>query len=120
MPGYAFKFNEHGTFTPEGRTKIANAEEHNRKLEAAEIANLKTHPEHVTLYISSGPHALAIITWLGTVVSDSCMIGPRRQIGFGYHTYRRSVDCRIFGARYVGWWCESSGEYVRLRKATKQ
>lgn len=61
-----------------------------------------------------------ITTFLGTEVATGVCIGSKAQVGFGFHTYRRSVDCRIFGVRYVGWFMESSGDYCRLRKAKVQ
>lgn len=130
---YAFTFDNHGTFTPAGRQEISDVGAHNKELERAEIEMMKTHPERLFLYVHHSKNHLpktirarhagipfSITTWLGTQVSESAIFGPRVNVGFGFHTYRRSVDCVIFGARYVGWYFESSGQYCRLRKAKRQ
>jgi hypothetical protein len=121
---YAFAFENHGTFTPSGRQEISDVGAHNRELERMEIEMLKSHPDRLFLYVRMHDHlkqvSSAITTWLGTVVSERCFIGYRVNVGFGMHTYRRSVDCTIFGVRYVGWYMESSGSYCRLRKAKQQ
>jgi hypothetical protein len=123
---YAFNFKNHGTFTPSGKDdSIQDADAHNRELERAEIEMLKQHPDKLFLYVKHGtdgyPHS--ITTWLGTVVNDfgrqTPVFGNKVHVGFGY-SYRRSVDCVIFGVRYVGWYFESSGSYCRLRKAKNQ
>jgi len=119
----------------------------NRWREEREIEWLRTAPDRVFLYVAKvdtteetyqdalakgwtpettkrenwASHRWEIRTWLGTRVSDGrALIGSRRSIGFGYHSYRRAVDCRIFGVRYVGWYMESSGDYCRLRKSKVQ
>lgn len=127
MSSYALDF-QGKTFTPDGRIEVASVEEHNKQVEAEELARLKAHPEKVFLYVRHADATPAfatlrgatITTWLGTVVSSSCEIGARCNVGFGFHTYRRAVDCTIFGVRYVGWYMESSGQYCRLRKAKRQ
>jgi hypothetical protein len=63
---------------------------------------------------------IEVKTWLGTSVATHVYIGPRRNVGFGWHTYRRAVSCRIGGVLYHGWFFESSGDYCRLRKAKRQ
>ncbi len=120
---YAFRFDNHGTFTPSGRQEISDENAHNKELERIEVEWLKTGPERAFLYVSNipgSPYPKSITTWLGTVVSESADFGSRVNVGFGFHTYRRSVDCMIFGVRYVGWYMESSGQYCRLRKAKRQ
>lgn len=132
--GYAIALNGK-QFTPEGSVSIPNIDEHNRIEEAREIEWLKTGPEKCVLYwrgnlltpsswdIVSGSDnrtGKAITTWMGTVVSTHLWVGPRRNVGFGFHTYRRAVSCRIFGVLYHGWYMESSGALVRLRKAKRQ
>jgi len=116
--------NAHGTFTPSGRSDIApqDVDQHNRELESKELEYIKTAPQNLYLYIKqhTAPGMYVVITWLGTPVSDTCEVGDRQQVGFGFHTYRRSVRAIIHGVRYVGIWPESSGEYVRLRKAKRQ
>lgn len=120
---YAFTFDNHGTFTPSGRQEISDVNAHNRELERAEIEHMRTHPERLFLYVDNlpgSPYPKSITTWLGTRVDESADFGRRVNVGFGFHTYRRSVDCVIFGCRYVGWYFESSGQYCRLRKAKRQ
>lgn len=133
MTGYIFEFQGQ-QFTPEGKVEMASTTNHNQQQEAQEIEALKAYPEKLFLYVKfpaktpawatlancNRQPEVAITTWLGTVVSQRCEIGPRRNVGFGMHTYRRAVDCRIFGVRYVGWYMESSGQYCRLRKAKRQ
>lgn len=127
MPAYAFE-HEGRQYTPDGRITVPSTDDHNKQVEAAEIERIKTHPERLFLYVKHPANVpadcyhkdVAITTWLGTKVSETCVLGRRRQVGFGMHTYRRAVDCRIFGVRYVGWYMESSGNYCRLRKAKQQ
>jgi hypothetical protein len=133
MPAYVFE-HEGKQFTPDGAVSVGPTKDHNREIEAEEIRALKEHPERLFLYVKHPPNTppwlvlancnrnpeVAITTWLGTVVSERCQIGARCNVGFGYHTYRRAVDCRIFGVRYVGWYMESSGNYCRLRKSKRQ
>lgn len=134
---YAFDFKDHGVFGPDGKLPIASTEVamHNKEQETAEIAWLKTGPPNVFLYVKhgaitgsawdswalpGGATRIAINTWLGTSVGTHVYIGPRRNVGFGFHTYRRAVSCRIFGIQYHGWYMESSGQYCRLRRAKVQ
>lgn len=118
MAGYAFDFQGQ-PFTPEGKADITDTSAHNAEVERQELEWLKTGPEKVFLYIRD-TSPFEVTTWLGTVVSTHLRIGRRVNVGFGYHTYRRSVDCRIFGRRYVGWYYESSGSYCRLRLSKRQ
>lgn len=101
----------------------------NREIEAREIVWLRTGPDRVFLYVKeppdrdNDPRAWYIQTWLGTVVSDArAEVGPSRSLPcFGpFPSKRRSIVCRIFGTRYVGWYFESSGDYCRLRKSKRQ
>lgn len=118
------------TFTPNATTGIdpAESEARNKAIEAQELDWLRSHPERgLFLYVSHpknldgfATRVCNIHTWLGTVVSSDAELGPRSYVGFGFNTWRRSVRCRIFGVRYVGWYYESSGDYCRLRKAKKQ
>ena len=119
--GYAFNFNGHGVFTPDGRTdEITDTRAHNLAVEQAEIEWLKTHPDKVFLYVKLTPTNSDIHTWLGTSVATHVWIGNRVSSGFGMHTYRRAVTCQIFGVLYHGWYMESSGDYCRLKKAKRQ
>lgn len=124
--GYAFEHNGIG-YTPEANSIPASAvSEHNRQTEQEEIAWLQTHPEKVTLYVRtpSSMHDYAITLWTGTVVAShgNCIIGNKVRVGgiAGPHAYKRAVDCRIFGCRYVGWFYESAGDYCRLHKSKRQ
>ena len=130
--------HENKVFTPNGTVGIAaeGNEARNFLMELTEIEYLKTAPEKLFLYVreprkdknerpgnahwGNAEYRYSITTWPGTVVSESCSVGARQNVGFGFHTYRRAVDCRIFGTRYVGWYFESSGNYCRLRKAKRQ
>ena len=138
---YAFQ-HEGKVFIPDGRahslentldlTGTAAVDAHNREQEQAEIAMLKTHPDRAFLYVkekllspsswdmAQNSERIAVTTWLGTAVSDHCWIGPRRAMGFGFHSYRRAISARIFGVTYHGWYFESTGNYCRLRKAKRQ
>ena len=135
---YALEF-QGAAFTPEGKQPIPDVKAHNLEVEKQEIEWLKTGPDKVFLYVrmsakdevvgrphlpiyveQRGQDSPQITTWLGTPVATHLYIGPRRQMGFGRHTYRRGVTCRIFGVLYHGWYMESSGDYCRLRKAKRQ
>ena len=63
-----------------------------------------------------------ITTWLGTPVGTHVAIGRQYQTPTydGWPSKRRSVSCRIFGVKYYGTYYESSGDYCRLRKCTRQ
>lgn len=105
-------------------TDIQDVTAHNLATEAAEIEWLKTHPDKVFLYVGTiqspfGREAWTIHTWMGTILDPDAWIGPRRNVGFGYHTYRRAVRCHIFGVQYCGWYMESSGDYCRLKRSKK-
>lgn len=122
MAGYAFA-HEGRAFTPDGadNAHITDVSSYNKTIECAELAWLQTGPDKVFLYVAGGnDKPWSITTWLGTVVSSYVRMGRRANVGFGYHSYRRSVDCRIFGRRYVGWYYESSGSYCRLRLSKRQ
>lgn len=120
----------------------------NRITEARQIEWLKTAPDRVFLYVSQvdtteqtyqsalakgwtsettdrknwQSHRWEIKTWMGTSVATHVYIGRKVNVGgiAGRHAFKRSVDCRIFGVRYVGWYYESAGDYCRLRKAKRQ
>lgn len=102
---------------------------HNQQSEQTEIEWLRTAPDAIFLYMrqppdpQNDPRAWYVTTWPGTIVSDArATVGPARQFPcFGpFPSMRRSVVCRIFGVRYVGWYFESSGDYCRLKKAKRQ
>ena len=127
---YGFKHDDK-VFTPNATTGVdaQTSDERNKEIERREIEWLRTSPERgVFLYVSHpkgldgfSTRVANIHTWLGTVVSTGpTLLGPKAYVGFGHNSYRRSVDCRIFGVRYVGWYYESSGDYCRLRKAKRQ
>lgn len=128
---YAFNHQDKG-FLPDGGTIPASeTADHNKQVEQAEIARLKTAPDRVFLYVKrpseQGPdytpdRQTKITTFLGTVVSDkdSVSFSVRRYIGFDRWTYRRAITCRLFGVLYHGWYMESSGDYCRLKKAKHQ
>lgn len=104
----------------------ADAAEYNKAVEQQELEWLKTGPEKMILYVgheeskdSGSTGAWTVTTWLGTFLSYALM-GNRVQVGFGMHTYRRAMSCRIFGVLYHGWFMESSGDYCRLKRAKRQ
>lgn len=117
--------HENKSFTPEGRAPISDPEVHNRELESQEIEHLKTHPEKVMLYARLDSHknpactSGSIQTWLGTQLAHA-WFSERKYMGYGHNTYRRAVTCKLFGVAYHGWYMESSGDYVRLKKAKRQ
>lgn len=91
----------------------------------AEIEWLRTAPANVFLYVTtrtSDLHLWHVTTWLGTDIATEVLIGGKCHTGgiAGRNSFKRSVDCRIFGVRYVGWFYESAGDYCRLRKAKRQ
>jgi hypothetical protein len=114
-------------FTPEGKANITDVSAHNAEVERKEIEWLKTGPDKVFLYVRTPEPSesfasyeqwrgqCAIQTWLGTVVSTACSIGPRRRMGF-WGSYRRHVNASICGHHYHGWYFESSGSYCRLKR----
>ena len=119
---YAFE-HEGSAFVPNGKVNISNVDEHNREQERIEIEWLRTHPDRVFLYVKPADPQRenhSIQTWLGTDVATEVKLGQKARNGFGFHSYRRSVTCLIFGVRYVGWFMQSSGDYCRLRKAKRQ
>ena len=116
---YAFTYQDKVYF-PNGLAPIPvdDVETRNRATEAQEIAQLKQAPERAFLYVGKA----GITTWLGTVLDASPVFGARVTIrGFnGSYSTRRAATCCLFGVRYVGIYCESSGDYCRLRKAKVQ
>lgn len=116
--------------TPEGCLVASDeAEERgetNRAIELREIAHLMTHPDRCVLYVCRSKKTIdgaqplsgwAIVTWTGAVVSRGIV-----EVGMSYRSYgfarstRRRISCIIFGVRYAGTFCESAGDYIRLRK----
>lgn len=118
-------------YTPDGKVEVENPEEYNKECERKELEWIESKPEKIFAYVKVLEDRFPedecwycraeIGTRMGKVISDPywTMIGPRRYVGFG-GSYRRAVDTRIGGVRYVGWWFESSGDYCRLRKAKRQ
>ena len=106
----------------------------NKAHEAKELDWLRTGPDECFLYIQQpdkectqhiasanerkGNMYFGVGTWPGTRVGNA-WVGNRAYIGF-HGAYRRPVTVRIFGTLYHGWWFESSGDYVRLKKAKRQ
>ena len=137
MSGYVFE-HEGKAFTPDGKVELqTTVDEHNRDAEQKELDWLKTAPDKVLLYVKTDApketmftgdfrvvwHSAKVTTWLGTVpngLSPNALVGPRRYIGFGHHSYRRAISAFIYGVKYVGWYMESSGDYCRLKKAKRQ
>ena len=136
MSQYAFT-HESNVFTPDGRIDLRpdQADAYNREQEAHELAALREHPDKAFLYVKLAPQRQdmarvtytnqmtlsgSIQTWTGTVLDPRAWFGPRRYIGFGYHTYRRAVTCTLFGVAYYGWFYESSGDYCRLKRAKRK
>ena len=130
MANYEF-IHEGRAFTPAGDPPVPTdkdaSDARNRETERREIEWLKTAPDRVFLYVSHpkgidgfSTRVANVHTWLGTVVSSDTVLGSRAYVGFGFNSWRRSVSCRIFGVRYVGWYFESSGQYCRLKKAKRQ
>jgi hypothetical protein len=113
-------------YTPNGTVGITDAVAHNTALEGTELDWLKTGPQKLFLYVRhiNSPLGIGnpyqITTWPGTVVCESASVGPRCNVGFGYHTYRRAISAVIFGTLYHGWYMESSGDYCRLTRAKVQ
>lgn len=138
---YAFVHNGKA-YSPDGLITDVNgvpleakdAEAYNKSLEEQELAWLRTHPEKLVLYIKRPVKQLEgrtwnhidpdywwqVTTWTGTVVCECAHVGPRRRMGFGHYSYRRAVTAVIYGCVYHGWYMESSGDYVRLRKGKGQ
>jgi hypothetical protein len=144
MSEYLFS-HEDKAYTPDGLAPLEvstdSVDARNKETERIEIDWLKTGPDHVFLYVhfavlsrdatgratvwarsGNGENPSYIMTWLGTRVSESCYFGRSSVVGgiAGYGSRKRSVDCRIYGVRYVGWFYESAGAYCRLRKAKVQ
>ena len=118
--------------------KPEDTDAYNKALEAKELDWFRTGPDKCVLYIqrpdltckehrsntdNKNNMYFGVCTWLGTRVGNA-WVGNRAYIGFQGHSrrgaYRRPVTVRIFGTLYHGWWFESSGDYVRLKKAKKQ
>lgn len=133
MSGYGFN-HEGRTFTADADTPVvstqAETDARNRETEQQELTWLQTAPEKVFLYVSERqPNDTSIWygrwrigTWLGTPLDEHALIGRKVAVGgiAGPHAHKRSVECRIYGTRYVGWYYESAGDYCRLRKAKRQ
>lgn len=123
---YAFKHDDKG-FLPDGSTPIPaeQVEDHNQRMERIQLEALKTGPPRLFLYVKHDKglekrqdwNPCQITTWPGTRVDKHAWMGPRRYVGFGYHTYRRALKCQIEGFNYHGWYMESSGNYCRLTRS---
>jgi len=110
--------------------KADDADAYNKAVEAQQIEWLKTAPDKVTLYVKHEgwqgvkpnklwSHSGYITTWPGTILCHA-WIGSEVSGGLYGNAKKASVDCLIFGVRYVGWYYCSSGDYCILRKAKRQ
>lgn len=110
------------------KLEAKDADAYNKSVEAQELDWLKTGPDKCTLYIKKKvvskdglSYQWWITTWPGTEVGQA-FCSDRHYMGFqAYHgrSYRRSVSVRLYGVQYHGWWMESSGDYVRLKRAKR-
>lgn len=127
--------HEGQAYAPSGRVELSSGtpDERNRATEKLELAWLQTAPERVFLYVFDAVGKAAtdtsiwygrwrIGTWLGTLLDEHAYFGRSVPVGgiAGRYARKRSVECRIFGVRYVGWYYETAGDYCRLRKAKVQ
>lgn len=137
MSGYIFEHN--GTqFTPDGTIKVSSTEQHNREVEAQELARWAQGPDRWQGYIDHpdfdeawrktsnhlSSHATAmyrayprvtIKTWLGTLIGTGKVTG----LSSGFNQ-SRIVHIRIRGtngATYIGKYGVDGGSFIRLRKA---
>lgn len=136
-----FLITLHGkVYSPDGAVegiKVEDVPEFNRNIEEIYIESLKLHPASVFAYVklpddyqpvsrtrdytfAVGQNRAKITSGAGTSIATDVYIGRVSRTGFGWDTYRRPVTCRIFGARYHGWYMESSGDYCRLKKSKIQ
>lgn len=66
----------------------------------------------------AGPQQCTFTTGTGRVIGTG---RARARVYFGRHEYRRSTTMRgIDGRNWHGWYCESTGDYVRLRLSKNQ
>lgn len=122
---YIFE-HEGKQYSPDGIVSVPDMTLANKQTELDEIERLKMHPERLFLYVShardilrSAPAECQITTWLGTVLDARAHMGPSREFPcFGpFSSRRRAVRCVLFGVAYHGWYMESSGNYVRLKRS---
>jgi len=125
MSGYAFEF--HGaTFTPDGKADIANAADHNAKVESAELAIWAQAPDRHAVYIvrheapsiGNGPRVFyAAETWLGTRLD---VPGTLTRRAFRTNISRKMVAVRFKGTNgsiYHGRYGADWSQLCRARKA---
>ena len=118
---YAIAF-EGKTFTPDGQANIDDIAAHNASIEAAELAEWATAPDHFACYIvqktDDGFTRSQAETWLGTPLARV----PGSVI---YNTYRNrltgtKMSCvKVYGtngATYVGRFGSDWSQFCRLRK----
>lgn len=115
MAGYVIE-HEGMQFDPDGRTNVEDAVEHNRQLEAAELAYWQTKPDRTSAYIfkrDSGVYEPT--TWRGTALGT---IVERRSHKNNL-TGTRMTYVKIRGnngATYYGTFGSDWSQLVRLRK----
>lgn len=96
--------------------------ERNEETAQNELRRIETeHPDRIFCYMKhpkmpGDPYSVTL--WTGHYLGLA-WVGKSSRSGFG-GAYRRPVTTRIFGVLYHGWYFESSGDYVRLRKAKNQ
>ena len=121
MTGYVFEFNEHGQYDPSGKVKppVSSVDEHNKTVEAGELAIWATKPERMIAYYTTPnlpgvlPAEVKIRTWPGTVIASGTCRVSRHNFG------GRIISVDVLGtngARYYGRASFDNGQIITLRR----
>lgn len=113
MSGYAIKFGDKGTFTPDGKDdSIADTDAHNAAVEANELAIWATAPDRWQVYVIA-PDAT---TWLGVKLNEG-----RVETSKVRHNMSRNMVAIRFkgtnGATYYGRYGSDRTQLCNIRKA---
>jgi len=132
IPGYAFHFEGHGDYTPDG--KIDNPPLTNDELSAIELWGFCNQPpERLFAYIRKSTAANVpyrrmpsgygasfdhlVTTWIGDSLGEARLGNAYHCPAFWRQSTRRSVTLHaVNGYWYYGTYFESSGDYCRLRR----
>lgn len=114
MAAYAFNFDGHGVFTPDGKTNLtpAQAEAHNAKLVEGELSLWATKPDTFAAYVVGKEIQL----WSGQKIGDIA-----RLVTFRTNISRNMVAITMRGtngATYHGRYGADWSQLIRLRKST--
>lgn len=111
---YAYNFEGHGVFTPDGKTKMTpqEANDYNAKLETAEFEAWSQKPDRWSVYVDN---SMTVHTWLGTPLGT--IIKRNKYRGNIAHNMTSIRFRGTNGAVYYGRFGSDWSQLCNVRKA---